>query len=600
MRLTVLVVEDQEIDASKITEALQAEYFEVQTAANLGDALERLKKWPNLVILDGAFPERHDSRPTFMADRFLAELEERQDQRALRRPAVIFVTGDEQTYAHSQQVAEWFGGGRIQDVVLKAAANKGWPFFQTIIRCKAEKLREEWKLAQVTAEAENALNSLQQFALTSSQPEHPADKIIGQHPKMLEVWSTIRRVANSDADVLLLGETGTGKDLFAKAIHSLSRRHKGPFVEINLPNTRPETFASELFGHEKGAFTDAKARKLGQLELARGGTIFLNEIGELPGEIQVKLLGFLQSKVITRLGGNSEIRVDARVVAATNRDLSRLVPEGHFREDLYQRLCTVVIELPPLRSRGRDVELLAHYFLDRINEKYKKKVSFSSDVFPALEKYSWPGNVRELEKLVERNVIVNDGSVMLEQLALEPRQTEGIRTAAAHEGEAPQGILLPQCPDFGDRELLLRLQAPQREAWNSLTSEQEAAVLCALRERFLTPEGCKRLQTLQLWLVDRGPRHQSPLALHHYKALLFLTLYSDHVGLMAHFDKVLNLGSWEQKKKVLANLEAHGPFVKSEPGAPKGATKYPLLPGLLREPDAKFGTASALLESGRI
>ena len=233
--------------------------------------------------------------------------------------------------------------------------------------------------------------------------------IIGTSPAMNKVFDTIRRVAGSDISVLVTGESGTGKELVARAIHQQSLRKDGPFIAINC-GAIPETLLeSELFGHEKGAFTGAHLQRRGRIESAEGGTLFLDEIGEISPALQVKLLRVLQERSIERVGGRVEIPVDARVLAATNMDLQLAMKEGRFREDLYYRLNTVTIPVPPLRDRGADIVMLAKSLLQRYADEAKKKIAgFSREALLSLEQYHWPGNVRELENRVRRAVTLTD------------------------------------------------------------------------------------------------------------------------------------------------------------------------------------------------
>ena len=233
--------------------------------------------------------------------------------------------------------------------------------------------------------------------------------IIGTSPAMAKVFDTIRRVAGSDISVLIVGESGTGKELVAKAIHQQSHRKDGPFIAINC-GAIPETLLeSELFGHEKGAFTGAHMQRPGRIESAEGGTLFLDEIGEISPALQVKLLRVLQERTIERVGGRVEIPVDTRVLAATNKDLDVAMKDGRFREDLYYRLNTVTIPVPPLRERGADIAMLAKILLQRFGDEAKKKVAgFSREALLSLEQYLWPGNVRELENRIRRAVTLTD------------------------------------------------------------------------------------------------------------------------------------------------------------------------------------------------
>jgi two-component system NtrC family response regulator len=233
---------------------------------------------------------------------------------------------------------------------------------------------------------------------------------MGSSASIRSVFESIRKVATTDAPVLLLGESGTGKEMAARAIHQSSGRNDGPFVAINC-SAIPETLLeSELFGHEKGAFTGAHAQRKGRFESATGGTLFLDEIGEIPLPLQVKLLRFLQEKCIERVGGRQSIDVDARVVTATNADLRKGMSDGTFREDLFYRLAVVQITLPPLRDREDDVRLLAQFFLQRFSaQSGKAGLSFDQEALRALARYSWPGNVREMENCIRRAVIMAEG-----------------------------------------------------------------------------------------------------------------------------------------------------------------------------------------------
>jgi two-component system NtrC family response regulator len=237
--------------------------------------------------------------------------------------------------------------------------------------------------------------------------------IFGQSPEMLEVFATIRKVATSDVPVLIRGESGTGKEMVARALHRESLRRDGPFIPINCGAIPENLLETELFGHEKGAFTGAQARVQGKVEYADKGTLFLDEIGELPTMLQVKLLRFLQDQVIQRVGGREDINVDTRIVAATNADIVKAIESGSFREDLFYRIGVITVSLPPLRRRGEDVILLATLFKHRFSEAFRKRVKgFSAAALDALRSFDWPGNVRELENKVKRAVIMAEGPIL--------------------------------------------------------------------------------------------------------------------------------------------------------------------------------------------
>jgi DNA-binding NtrC family response regulator len=240
------------------------------------------------------------------------------------------------------------------------------------------------------------------------------ERLIGRSPRMEQIFDTIRQVANTRATVLIQGESGTGKELVAHALHTLSGRKNRPFLAVHCAALTPELLGSELFGHEKGAFTGAMERRIGRFEEADGGTLFLDEIGEIDPATQVKLLRVLGERSFERVGGNKKIEVDVRVVAATNRDLAAMVKEGKFREDLYYRINVVRIELPPLRERREDVMLIAHSFLEEFSrENGKPGLRFSPEVEALFTLYAWPGNVRELRTAVEHGVVMCRGQEIL-------------------------------------------------------------------------------------------------------------------------------------------------------------------------------------------
>jgi len=234
--------------------------------------------------------------------------------------------------------------------------------------------------------------------------------MIGRSPSMHEVYSRIEKVAPSPTTVLITGESGTGKELVARALHARSARPNGAFIQVNCGAIPENLFESELFGFERGAFTGAVSSKPGRFELADGGTLFLDEIGELPLDMQVKLLRALQEGIIDRVGGVRPIKVDVRLVAATNVDLTKAVAKGLFRKDLYYRLNVIPIPLPPLRERREDIPLLAQHFLSRFNERLQRDLGgIDEDALSALQRHDWPGNIRELENLMERVVLLADG-----------------------------------------------------------------------------------------------------------------------------------------------------------------------------------------------
>lgn len=248
--------------------------------------------------------------------------------------------------------------------------------------------------------------------------EHNFEEIVGESPALRRVLKQVETVAPTDSTVLILGETGTGKELIARALHNLSARGERTFVKVNCAAIPLGLLESELFGHERGAFTGAIAQKIGRFELAHRGTLFLDEIGDIPAELQPKLLRVLQEHEFERLGSSKTIRVDVRLVAATNQDLARMVEEHRFRSDLFYRLNVFPIHIPPLRERPEDIALLVRYFVQQYSRRMDKKIeTIPAETLETLQRYRWPGNVRELENLVERAVILTQGSVFYAPLA---------------------------------------------------------------------------------------------------------------------------------------------------------------------------------------
>jgi PAS domain S-box-containing protein len=268
--------------------------------------------------------------------------------------------------------------------------------------------------ARVLAEQEKArLEEQNQYLQEEIKAEHNFEEIVGRSPALTAVLDQVRQVAPTDATVLITGETGTGKELLARAIHSASRRRDRPLIKINCAALPAGLVESELFGHEKGAFTGAIARRVGRFELAHGGTIFLDEVGELPTEAQAKLLRVLQEREFDRVGGSAPIRADVRVLAATNRDLLAAVRDKTFREDLYYRINVFPLRLPPLRGRPEDIPLLVHFLVARFAARIGKRIdAMSGESMERLARYAWPGNVRELENVLERAVILAAGPTL--------------------------------------------------------------------------------------------------------------------------------------------------------------------------------------------
>lgn len=282
----------------------------------------------------------------------------------------------------------------------------------------ADFITKPYTLEQIELKVERALQGRQlrmenEYLRLEQGLRYNLDEIIGESPKMSAVYRTVQTVAPTNSTVLILGESGTGKELVARAIHKNSQRSTGPFIKVNCAALAEGVLESELFGHEKGAFTNAVRQKPGRFEIANGGTLFLDEIGEMPPATQVKLLRVLQEQEFERVGGTKTLHVDVRLIAATNRNLPKQIDEGKFREDLYYRLNVVPIEMPPLRERREDIPLLVAHFLFKYNAETGKKVcEIQPEAMRLLSTYSWPGNVRELENAIERAVVLARGEVI--------------------------------------------------------------------------------------------------------------------------------------------------------------------------------------------
>jgi DNA-binding NtrC family response regulator len=290
------------------------------------------------------------------------------------------------------------------------------------------------------------------------------ENIIGDHEKMQKVFEVIEKVADTDSTILILGESGTGKELIAKAIHYNSYRREKPFVPVNCAAIPSELLESELFGHEKGAFTNAIRTRIGRFELANGGTVFLDEIGDMNPLLQSKLLRVIQERQFERIGGIKTIKTDIRIVAATHQDLKAAVSQKKFREDLYYRLNVIPIRVPPLRERKADIPLLAHHFLEFFNHSKKKSIKgFEEDSLQLLMRYDWPGNVRELENTIERLVILVDNDIITPQ-DLPDKFHNLSETQLAGLPEIPEeGISLDSAVNEYERNLIL--QALAKTAW---------------------------------------------------------------------------------------------------------------------------------------
>lgn len=379
----ILIVEDDSDIQTQIKWGLSKEY-EVLQAVNRPSAIKLFNKnLPPIVTLDlGLPPNENDATEGLTC---LREIINKAPQ-----TKVIMVTGNNE-----------------RENALKAIELGAYDYYLKPV--DMNELKIIIKRALYLSEIESENRKLHVLL----EKEAGFAGMIGQSPKMQEIFETIKKVASTDAPVLIMGESGTGKELVARAVHEKSSRKKGPFIPINCGAIPENLLESELFGHEKGAFTGAYTQQSGKFEYADKGTLFLDEIGEMSPRLQAKLLRFLQEKNFQRVGGRSDIKIDTRVVAATNIDLNTAMKEGNFREDLFFRISVISINIPPLRDRGYDYKLLANTFLERYKVMFNKKIKgFSRSALGALERYSWPGNVRELENKLQKAIITADSNII--------------------------------------------------------------------------------------------------------------------------------------------------------------------------------------------
>ncbi len=381
LKKRVLLIDDEARVRASLKAVLEPIYETIQ-AADAQEGLELFRKEaPHLVLLDVILPGTDG-------------LSVLQTMRAENRTApVIMLTGTK-----SVKTA-------VDAMKFGAADYLSKPFDVEELRIIVERALNDQELQQEVKQLRAQV--VRRYAFHN---------LIGKSPSMQDIYTKIEQVADSRTTVLIAGESGTGKELVAKALHYNSGRRERPFIALNCAALPETLIESELFGHEKGSFTDATARRVGQFELANTGTLFLDEIGDLSAMTQAKLLRVLQEREFTRVGGVQSIKVDVRIVTATNQNLEELVRKGQFREDLYYRINVIPIKLPPLRERTEDIPQLAEFFLRRYNTRFRKRVQGVTDsTMTLLKKYWWPGNIRELENLIERLVAMSDKEYISEE-----------------------------------------------------------------------------------------------------------------------------------------------------------------------------------------
>ena len=434
-RSKLLIVEDEVQIARQLKWAL-ADQYDIHLAKDASSALKKVAgKKPQVVTLDLGLPPRPQEAVEGMN---LLKQIHRYDSHA----KVIVVTGN---------------GDR--ESAMQAIGQGAWDYYHKPINIEELKMILSRAFHVASLEREN-LRCQQETA-----SEAGFERLIGSSPEMKEVYTKIRKVAASDVSVLVVGESGTGKELIARAIHNQSTRRKNPCIAINCGAIPENLLEAEFFGHEKGAYTGAHTQRKGKVEYSNGGTLFLDEIGEIPPLLQVKLLRFLQERVVERIGGRETISVDVRIVAATQKNLKGALSVGEFREDLYYRLSVVTIEVPPLRSRGNDVLLLAYYFIRKSCQEMKRPMAnFSPNAVQALVEYDWPGNVRELENRIKRAVVMGEGPV------IEP---EDLDLSLGHE-DNDKTKTLKEFREISERDFICLALATNK--WNIARTAQQIGV----------------------------------------------------------------------------------------------------------------------------
>ncbi len=373
--LRVFVVDDEKILLTRLKKALTAEGYEVSTFSDAVTALESIKAKPPHIVITDVKMSGMNGIELLQRIKILSSSTE-----------VIVITG-------------------FSSLDAAVEVTKKGAFYYLAKPFKLDDL----KLILSKAAEKVKISFENERLRTEVQARRRYKQIIGQSPAMMQIFETIGKISQVDCSVIIQGESGTGKELIARALHRESPRADGPFIPFNCASFTEELMAHELFGHEKGAFTGANTIKAGLLETADGGTIFLDEVADMPLSMQVKLLRVLQERELLRVGGVNPVKIDIRVIAATNKDIKQLVEAGKFRNDLFYRLNVVFIEVPPLRERKEDIPLLVNHFIEKYNSTFKKKVKQADQGFlRLLLAYSFPGNVRELENIVERAVALTD------------------------------------------------------------------------------------------------------------------------------------------------------------------------------------------------
>ncbi|MBI4596094.1 MAG: sigma-54-dependent Fis family transcriptional regulator [Candidatus Tectomicrobia bacterium] len=460
-RKNLIIVDDEKLIRWSLEKQLSKEGYDILTAASGQEVLEIInRKIPDLLLLDVKLPDINGID-------LLKQIKEIDNE-----IVVIMMTAyqDIETAVHAIKLGAY-------DYISKPL--------------EIEKMKKVIKEALEKVSLQKEVTYLREL----QQKTFRHEQLVGRSSQITQVFDLISKMAPTDATVLISGESGTGKDLVSRAIHQQSQRAKGPFIDINCAAVPETLLENELFGHEKGAYTDAKELKKGLFEMAKGGTIFLDEIGDMALPMQSKILKVSENKRLRRIGATKELEVDVRIITATNKDLAHLVKEGRFREDLYWRLKVVVINLPSLRERKGDIPLLVDFFIDQFNKEYKTKCrGVTKEVLERLVAYNWPGNVRELRNVIERCVILcGQGHIMAGLLPSEiynpfPKDNAEFALNQINLSLPPDGISLEQVEKELIKKALVMTKGNQTKAARLLRISRDT--LRYRIEKFNLEEAC--------------------------------------------------------------------------------------------------------------
>ncbi len=451
IRYTILIVEDEEYNRDLYAEILSSKDCKVVIASDPQEGLRQYERAkPDLILLDLKF----DTGSSRDGLEFLSAVRKKD-----RSTEVVVISGSQRDATKIEAMLK----SGAYDFLEK-------PVRRDVLSVIVDRALERADLKRENERLKERLNESDRFM-----------GIIGKSEEMLKVFDRIQKAARVDSTILIKGETGTGKELVARAIHTLSGR--SPFVVADVSKTSPDLASSELFGHEKGAYTGATQRRIAKLESAGSGTLFLDEVENIPIEVQIKLLRVLQDRTFERLGGNSQLQLEARIIVATNRDLSELVKSGQFRDDLYHRLRVAIIELPLLRERRSDIPLLAEYFLDLYSKNLEIYKQLSDESLHKISRYDWPGNVRELKNAIENSLLFGGSDRYIEPEDLELEMYR----------ELEESSLSPDENQIGGLTLREAVNRAKFEILDNALSQSKGTIGRAALILEITPRHLKRL-----------------------------------------------------------------------------------------------------------